>query len=633
MANKSLFSKISSVIVFVLVGVLVLSFALWGVADVFNYNSEESAAKVNGTEISKSYVDSAVQRTITQLEQQTGADLSINAKQSIAKSQFESIVNQELVFQEANRLGIVIGENQIKDFIKKMPYFQDESGNFSKSKFDLLLSSNRISEERFVNDSIRDIQVQSLLNAVTEQNILPRNIEEILYKTDFESRVMDLAKIPLKTIKDVGKPSDEQLREFYEAEKENYKLPEYRNAKYTIVNYVDLGDQIDLSDTSLQAIYEQRKAEFTVSEKRELLQIRVDDAEAANAVLDDLKSGTNFSEAGKKVNLTEGQMLLGEYSQDELQNIGILPEAAVNEVFAIDAGKFTSIHEDSLGLAILAVSNVIESAPKPFEDVKSELRDEIIADNSSNIESIANNVLDQLSAGKNINDVATELELSVSETGIIDAEGKTQTGAKADIPNYGDFAGELFTLNNGERSNVISNDEGTEFYIIINDQIIEPRFQTIEEVRGTLTQKWTAQTRFKKLEDLAKSIVAEVKEADDKASAFANAAKKNKLEIRKNVTISKQEPNATEMPIALVSDAFSVKENDITDFYQMADESIGVVLVREVIEPEPSEEKLERLRGGLSGEIAVDYREQFIAKLESENDISADVNAYLETRE
>ena len=167
--SSSIGGKIRNIMVGVLVGLLVIAFAVWGVNDVFTPNQGNAVLTVGDKEVSRQEFEAQFTRELRNIARERGEGLSNQAAydQGLHRQVLNRMVTEAVISLDADQLGIGVNKRDARESVKKIAVFQNElTGEFSEDKLDEILAQNRITRKQFENDTLRDLRRQQTVPAI-----------------------------------------------------------------------------------------------------------------------------------------------------------------------------------------------------------------------------------------------------------------------------------------------------------------------------------------------------------------------------------------------------------------------------------------------------------------------------------
>ena len=290
-------------IIFALVS---LSFVLAGVGTGF-IGVNTSAVKVNGKEISQHEFSDAKNRQQQTMANQMGSqfwDLMDDPKfaAEFDQSVLNNLINDELLRQYIDELKLGVSVEQIKSEIVHSSYFQNNG------KFDNNLYQQTLRNAGLNADGYAQIVGQGILFSQMEEGVLGTNFnvpaqEETLAKLLFQKRKVRLASYSLANEVQKQTASQEELQAFYDKHKAQLVLPEQFVVEYVTLSPKQVENKVQITDEQIATYYEANKAQYVTKSESQLAHIQVANEKEAQAIEQQLKSGTDFATLAKEKSL------------------------------------------------------------------------------------------------------------------------------------------------------------------------------------------------------------------------------------------------------------------------------------------------------------------------------------------
>lgn len=368
----------------IILGLIILSFALAGVGSYLNRPARTAVAAVNGNEISPQTLETAYRNERSRLEAQMGESFNQLADnpeyiKQLRHSVLDRLIDQSLVDAKAHELGLRIGDEQIKQAIVSMPEFQN-NGKFDNDRYLQLVRRANMTPEQF-RDSIRqDLVRQQLMGALLgSEFVLPGEVTGIdkLYQ---QTRDVRLVRLAAAKYQEQVQVSDEEIKQYYESHKNNFMNDERVKVDYLLLDAANLGNDIQVSDQDVRDYYDQHQELFQTSERRHVAHILIpfgkDDAAALKKAQDDLaalKGGADFAELAKRDSAdTFSAKKGGELDWFEK---GVMDPAFEQAAFALaKEGDLSEVVKSQFGYHVIKLLGVEAATTRPFEQVQEETK-------------------------------------------------------------------------------------------------------------------------------------------------------------------------------------------------------------------------------------------------------------------
>ncbi|MFO7477010.1 MAG: SurA N-terminal domain-containing protein, partial [Methyloceanibacter sp.] len=360
----------------ILVGLLVISFAVWGIADIFTGYGQQTLIRVGKTEISSQDYLRAQQEVLRSMSSQAGRSLSLQEARALGLDSrvMERLIGGAAVDNHARDLHLGISDAAILDDVMKDPSFKDALGNFSPGVFQQVLFQIGMNEHSYL-ASLRESNLRrQVLTTVGKVVNSPAILVDALNSYNGETRTLRYVLVPSSVAGTITEPTEEDLKRYYENHQSKYTQPEYRKVGLLAVTPETVRAEVKITETDLKAAYEAGKDQLGNPEKRRVQQITFPDLAAANAAHQKLQSGTDFVELAKEQGLNESDIDLGTVSRTDLADSAI-SEAAFN----LEADKVSEPVSGKFGSVVLLRVTSIEPGSTPtFEEAKADIEAKIL---------------------------------------------------------------------------------------------------------------------------------------------------------------------------------------------------------------------------------------------------------------
>lgn len=514
----SIRSKAAYLTIRILFGLLIMSFGVWGISDVFRMGSRErSVATVGPVKITGADFLSEYRKEVSRVEAIFGSRLEPEAARQLGLPQrvVEQMVGRLVLDLEVERLGLVVPDPVMRREIESDELFLDELGGFSRLRFEALLAQNRLSEAEYVAGKRRDIARRQMLSAVIAGATVPRVLVATIHGYRGERRIAESVLVPSERFADVGTPDEAALEEQYREHAERYQAPEYRALTLVRLSPEDLLAEIAVPEEALQAEYEARLGEFEVPERRRLEQIVFADEAAAKAAAEKIVAGTAFADVARETNGGD-PISLGTVERD-----GVLPELA-DAAFAPAEGAVSDPVESPLGWHLIRVIEVVPATRPPEAEIRARIADDLKQQQAvDSMVGIANQFEDALAGGASLDDAAASLRLRLDKVAAVDAAGMAPEGtAVAGIADNRKLLELIAATETGEASPLSETQEGG--YVIVRvDRVTASATKPLDQVRDAVIADWQAAKRAERAGEVAATIVDKIAEGGTLAATAA----------------------------------------------------------------------------------------------------------------
>ena len=279
-----------------LFGFITVTFVISSMAGYLYTRVDNSAAKVNGEEISQHTFQNqynAASRNLSPQDADSPAQITQLKTQILA-----SLINQELLRQYANDLKLGVSDDRVKQEIVTTPSFQN-NGKFDNTLYQQMLQSNGISAETYAGYVREALRLEQLQNALAATMFSVPVQQEALEKLFFQRRQVRFAKLSLLDEIEKQSVTDEEIQAYYEAHKAEFTLPEQVKVQYLDLSGANMEKNMNVTDVEIAQYYQDNKAQFTTQGQQHLAHIQVKTEQQAQDLYHQLQQGAVFEELAK----------------------------------------------------------------------------------------------------------------------------------------------------------------------------------------------------------------------------------------------------------------------------------------------------------------------------------------------
>lgn len=513
----------------ILVGLLVISFAVWGIADVFTGYGAQTLIRVGDTQLNSQDYLRAQQEVLRAMSAQAGRSLSLQEARALGLDArvLERLVGGAAVDTHAKHLGLAVSDAALLDQIMKDPAFKDGLGNFSPAAFAQALRNVGLNEQGYLH-SMRETNLRrQLLTTIGEVAESPKVLLDALNRFNGETRILRYVLVPESAAGTVGEPTEEDLKRYYDNNQAKFTQPEYRKLGILAVTPETVKDQVNITENDLKATFEATKDQLGSPERRQLEQIAFPDNDAAKAAYEKIQSGTDFVEIAKTQGLNESDIDLGKVTRGELAD-PVIAEAA----FTLEKDKVSEPITGKLGSVVLLRVTAIEPGKSlTYEEAKADIEKKLLKDRAGGaIFDMHDKIEDELASGAQLAEVADKLKLTYQSIDQVDRQGKQPDGSTVTLPAQKEVLNAAFATDTGvENDPIDAKDEGVIWYEVLG--ITPEQRKLFDQVEDEVAKLWRTDemrnraatygqelvdslTGGKTLEDLGKELNTEVLTSD-----------------------------------------------------------------------------------------------------------------------
>lgn len=534
--------------------ILVVSFGVWGVGDIFRGNPQSrKVAKVGSIAITVQALDQAFKEALVQARQMIGFELSEQqAKQTgLLDNVLEGLINRTLIDQDVERLGIDVNEKVIIQHLAALPQFQKD-GQFDRDLFRQRLAQIRMTEHDLVTQSKQEMARQQLMNTVANIGKIPQAVIDAVYEARGQKRVFDVITLKNNGVK-TPEPEEKILKEFYSQNPQRFTAPEYRSLTIVRLSTDDVLKDTHPDEDELKKAYENNPGLYAQPERRDILQVIIQDEARARQLADAIKSGRDLVHAAKMTGHTVVPV-------NGVEESTLLPEIA-KPIFTLKVGESTGAIETPLGWHIAQLQKIIPGSKKSFNEVKTQLRETVRRDRAVDAATrIVNQMDDELAAGHALEDIADTLKLRLVKVPPVDNAGRTAEGKEpSEFPHRDDVLKAGFDQNAGESSPIMDDKKGS-YFVVRTDEIVPSSVQPFDEVKGRIAASWKIQEQAKLAGEEARKIAQGLRDGKKPSSFAAQSG----VEVRVSKPVSLLKDADPDISPTVAPQMFKMKKGEVS---------------------------------------------------------------------
>ncbi len=516
---------------------IVASFALWGITDIIRgYSQSRPIASVGKQMISVEEFGHTYKNAIANMQRIAKSPLTPEQLKEIGfpNQVLENLIDKAVVEQEMHSAGIVVSDKTVKQEIHAIPAFLTQQGHFDRATFEQILGSQGMNEGRFLKEVRDELQQHQFVDGLTSGLDLSDEYARLLFQALEQPIQFVTVDIPFKKMTLPKIIRNEDVKLFYSANKEQFRLPELRTLTLVCFDREALKKNITIPAEEMREEYERRQQDFSTPEKRHVEAITVTSSDTAKKIFDMYKAGKPLKTIAREVKGVYKD--LGIITKAEMNTTvtasgwKTAAEVHSNEVFSLDTGvtsKALAIEPVHNGPAyqshvVYVVSKIVPGSQKSLNEaeaaIESALKDERF---NGYFESLQNQVEDALASGEKIQEVAHKYGLIIENLKGIDKFGRDIDGNKAlneDIRK--ETLAYAFSNNQGSESGVIlaraAGKESSLVGVIVRVDAVQASYiPKFEEVQVKVTEAYKADLQNKAASTMARDIVKNARSVDD----------------------------------------------------------------------------------------------------------------------
>lgn len=515
-------SGLSSILVSALFGLLIASFAIWGVGGGMFIASNRVVATVGDTNIATADLQRNVENQARQYQQQYGGAVStqdIIIGLQLHQRTLQQMLTSAALTDDATNLGLQGSDKQLSKEMLKVDQFQPiKKGVIDRETMMQTLQNAGLTYKKYIADTKNIIAQEQLINAVTAATPVPRILAEKLYSFRTETRSATLLSLPGTLIKNLDSPAEGELEDYYTNQKEAYMAPQYRTYNYVLLTPESFEDKVVVSEDTLREEFDYKQSEYSIPASRTMQQVSLETQEAAQLFLSRVKSGEDFAKVAVAMSdFTEEEITLptSDYEQVEAD----FSKETADVVFSLSIGEVSDALEGPAGWSFFKIIDLTEGSSKSFEDVREELKGVYVKDQAINLlYEFTEKVEEVLSEGGELTEISAQLNIPMATLTEVDAQGRDKNGKNSILTEVGKtILGAAYQSEIGdflELKDINANADDRRMYMLELQDVIEPAQKPFEAVQTELLARWEAEKRQKEIGIIAEAALERMRKGE-----------------------------------------------------------------------------------------------------------------------
>ncbi len=599
------------------VGALVLSFAVWGIGDIFRGVTTTNVAEVGDAEITTDAFDQEFRARVQQLSRQTGGLFTTDQARAFGLDQqvLSRMIAMTALDVTSQKIGLAVSDAKLSNSIRGNAAFQGITGTFTQDRYREVLASISLTEAFYESSLRKDLVRQQLMDAITASPTTSLTMLHALYSFRMEARSADYLLVPPEQAEEISEPDQAALEAFYQGYAPQFMAPQYRKFSFILARTDDFKNEIEVDDARLREIYDFEESRFATPERRTIQVIPFLSQQEAEQARADLGAGFTFEGVAEQRGFSKESI-----TQENIEQGDVLDNVVADAVFALEKDVVSDPINGQLGWALARVTDITPGKKQSFEEARSLIRDEMVSETARDmLYDFSNNLEDEMASGASLEDTATRLGVKLITIDAVDSQGAASDGFRpAALPDMPEILAAAFSQEIGLISDLLeAGDEG--YFILRVEDAIPSALKPFEDVRGEVKQAYYKQQKLEKLESLVQSIAERANAGEpfeDIAAGYGRSVLTTASPIGRNFT------NET-FSAELVAQLFASKVDKYVYSASAFGDSQVIAVTREIIKPDLSAagDNLDTLRTQLEESYTSDIMDQFVGGLQQQLDV------------
>ncbi len=616
--RKASSNWLGKTIMAVVMGVLIISFGVWGIADIFKGFGQSTLAKVGGTEISANEFRQLYTEKLQQIGRQYGRPLTMDQARAFGldRQLLQQTIAEAALDEEARRLGLGQSDAETMRVIFNDPNFKGVGGAFDPARFQGTIRQFGFTEQRYVADQRRVSLRRQIAGTISAGLEPPKVMIEALSRFQNEQRSIEYVKLDAAQAGTIDPPSPETLAAYFDDHKNQFRAPEYRKISFVVINPEEIGKWASVSDEDARKAFEERRDTFGTPEQRQISQLVFPNADEAAAARSRLTSGMSFEDLAKERGLSPTDVDLGMITKPALAD-----KAIADAAFSLPSGEVSQPVQGKFGVVLVKVSKIEPGVEPSYESIASEIKKQIASERArKTVGELRDKMEDERGGGAGVVEASQKLGLSAVTVDAVDRSGRLPSGQLVpNIPRGLDVVSQAFGSDVGVDNDPIQFNGGYVWYDVLG--ITPSRERGLDEVKDQVEAKW----REDQIASRLRAKASEMAQKLDQGGKLADEAAAAGLKVETAASF-RRDAALPGVPAAAVSAAFRTAKDAVGQAAGAGSNEWIVFRVTDISVPpvDLASEEIKKLNETLQRGLSDEQVAQYVTKLET--DIGVSIN-------
>jgi len=616
--RKASSNWLGKTIMAVVMGVLIISFGIWGIADIFRGFGQSTLATIGHTEISTNEFRQLYTDRLQQLGRQFGRPLTMDQARAFGldRQVLQQTIAEATLDEEARRLGLGQSDAETMRTILGDPNFKGAGGAFDPARFQAVIRQIGFTEQRYVAEQRRVSLRRQIAGSVSAGLEPPKVMIEALSRFQNEQRSIEYVRLDAAQAGTIDPPSPETLAGYFDDHKTQFRAPEYRKIAFVAITPEDIGKWSEVPDEDARKLFEQRRDRLGTPEKREISQIVFPNAEEAAAARGRIASGLSFDDLAKERGLSASDIDLGSVAKSEI----IDPQIA-DTAFSLPSGEVSQPVQGKFGVVLVRIGKIEPGTEPDYGKVAAGLKHEIAIERArTKVAELRDKMEDERGGGASVVEAAQKLGLTAVTIEAVDRSGRLPGGQLAtNIPTGLDVVSQAFNSDVGVDNDPIAFKAGYVWYDVLG--ITPSRERSLDEVKDQVEARW----RDDQISSRLKAKATEMVQKLDQGGKLADEAASQGLKVE-TASGFKRDASLSGVPAGAIAAAFRTAKDGVGQTSGSGTSQWVVFRVTDVSVPpvDFASDDIKKLKETLVHALTEEQLAQYVTKLEA--DIGTSIN-------
>lgn len=428
----------------------------------------------------------------------------------------DSLIDRYAVTEWAESHGLRAGDNLINSEILRIPGFLGADGEFDDEAYRAAIARAGLNDAQFRAQARQDLLSQQVFAPASFAAQVPDSIARRYAAVTKERRNGDIGFLEAARLRPSGDPTDEQLQEYYQANRQDFERPERRVIRYATFGLDALGDRARVTEAELRKRFEENQRRFAGQDERGYTQLIVPTEAAARSIRERVNAGGSFEQAAR-----EAGFEVTRFEPARKAEVAERTSQAVAEaIFAAQRGGVSAPVRSDLGWVVARVDSVRALSGQTFEQARAGLRESMAEEKRRRaVNDLAVQIEEQVEDGASLADIAGDLNAEIRTTQPLTEDGRVYGGNGTAPQELARVLANAFLMDEGEPQ-LAELQAGEQFIVYDVGSITRAAIAPLAEVRREVTQAWRNAEGARLAGEAATRVLKRVEEGASLAAAL-----------------------------------------------------------------------------------------------------------------
>ncbi len=487
-------------------GLVMISFAVWGVGDAINPAVDPNVAiKVEQVEVRADELQRRFTQQYESLRDALGPDFT--TKDAVDLGVMESLI-QELtrtaaLQMAAQDMDLTVADETLRRVAMDQDAFKDQTGNFSRMQLNAILAANNITEQGFIDLLRADVTEQTMLQPIATSAAAPEAMVTALFMYRAEQRVAEVLYIDDSSVTLDSEPGETDLRAIYDENIDAFTAEEFRAVEMIVIRPRDLVPESSISEEEIQTFYDEKLDRYRTLPTRTVNQLVFQSEAEAAAAYEQLEDGDTLADLGARVGAGE-PIDLGTLDPNDTTGFDIGP------IFDVAEQTIMPPVETVFGWHLFEITGLTAGSISALPVVRDEILDFIIQDRAFDEMYEATIYLeDQLAGGMSMAEIGETPGYTYVSFDAINRDGRDRNGSRLTFPvEEQRLLNQIFSAQEGLETPLVETEEYA--YVARVTEIVPPAPKPFDTVRDEVLALAEQQARAAQTETKAAALLDKI---------------------------------------------------------------------------------------------------------------------------